>query len=134
MTGVATKVTLEGNFFKRDPKKTLRKNVRNMVEALAEELDDLVQGQIEARAGSMPFSTGWSAKHTVGRAESLTGNDWGTWAVASANTQGMDAGDAKRTLAAASSIEGRFHPYRNARSAVYRSRALLTADLTKDMN
>jgi hypothetical protein len=82
----------------------------------------------------MPFSTGWSAKHTVGRAESLTGNDWGTWAVVSANATGLDGEDAKRTLAAAASIEGRFHPYRQAKSAVYRSRALLTADLTKDMN
>jgi hypothetical protein len=43
----------------------------------------------------------------------------------------MDAAQAKRTMAAAASVERRFHPFRNVKSGVYRARAVLTANLTK---
>ncbi len=131
---VTTKVTLAGPFFTKDPGKTLRANVKDMNDQLAEWMEGEVRGLIESAAGSMPFYTGWSRDHTIGRTSSLGGKRWGTWAVVSANTAGMDAKDAIRTKAAAATIERRFHPYRRVKSGVYRSRALLTADLTKGLD
>jgi hypothetical protein len=130
---VTTKVTLEGNFFHRDPGKTFRQNVRDMNDALASWMEAEVRGQVEGRSGSMPHYTGWTADHIVGRTESLSGNRWGTWAVVSANTAGMDAKDAIRTKAAAAGIERRWHPFRQVKSAIYRARPLLRADLTKGL-
>ena len=130
---VTTKVELSGNFFKRDPGKTFRGNVRDMLDALASEMESIVQGEIAGRAGSMPGYTGWSHDHTVGRTESQSGKRWGTWAVVSANTNQMSAKDAIRTKAAAATIERRWHPYRQVKSAVYRSRALIRANLTEGL-
>ena len=55
------------------------------------------------------------------------------WAAVGAVTSGMSAKDAIRTKAAAATIERRWGPYRRAKSAVYRSRALISADLTKGL-
>jgi hypothetical protein len=131
---VTSKVELSGDFFKRDPGKTLRQNVRSMLDALAAEMERLVQDEIAGHAGAMPRYTGWSHLHTVGRTASYSGKRWGTWAVVSANTQGMSKADAKRTKAAAVTIEQRWHPYRKVKGAVYRSRALLRADLTEGLD
>jgi hypothetical protein len=131
MVAVTTKVTLEGNFFKRDPGKTLRQNVRDMNDELAAWMEREVRGQIASRP--MPYSVGWTAKHIVGRTESYSGKRWGTWAVVSANTDGMSKEDAIRTKAAAATIERRWHPFRSVKSAVYRARPLITANLTKGL-
>ena len=133
MTGVQTKITLEGDFFKRDPGKTLRQNVRDMLDELAAWMESEVQSGIASKAGSMPAYTGWSHEHIVGRTSSLSGHRWGTWAVVSANTEGMGRTDAIRTKAAAATIERRFHPFRQVKSAVYRARPLITANLTKGL-
>lgn len=130
---ITTKIELSGNFFKRDPGKTLRGNVREMLDALASEMERLVQADIASHAGAMPAYTGWTRAHTVGRTQSYSGKRWGTWAVVSANTQGMSKADAIRTKAAAATIEKRWHPYRRVKGAIYSSRALLRADLSKGL-
>jgi hypothetical protein len=127
-------VTLEGPFFTRDPGKTLRANVRDMLDEMAAWMEIEVKTGIAVNAGSMPFYSGWSYDQTIGRTTSISGKRWGTWAVVSANTEGMDAKDAIRTKAAAATIERRFHPYRQVKSAIYRARPLLTADLTKGLD
>ena len=127
-------VATEGPFFTRDPGKTLRQNVRDMMDQLAGWMEAEVRKQVTGHAGQMPHYTGWTAAHTIGRTESYSGKRWGTWAVVSANTDGMSARDAIRTKAAAATIERRWHPYRNVKSGVYRSRPILTADLTKGLN
>ena len=116
---VTTKVELSGNFFVRDPSKTLYRNIGDMLEALA---------------GEMPGYSGWSYDHTVGYVKSgLTGKRWATWAAVGAVTAGMSKKDAIRTKAAAASIERRWHPYRRVKSAVYRSRSVLSADLARGL-
>jgi hypothetical protein len=130
---LTTDVDLDGPFFRRDPGKTLRANVRDLMDALAEDMESDVKDAIAANAGSMPSYSGWSVAHTVGRTTSISGKRWGTWARVSANTSGMSAKDAIRTKAAAATIERRWHPYRKAKSNVYRARALLTADLVKGL-
>lgn len=133
MTDVTYRVQLEGNFFKRDPGKTLRQNVRDMNDALAAWMEGEVQGLIAGHASSMPAYSGWSRDHTVGRTESYSGKRWGLWVVVSANTEGMSRSDAIRTKAAAATIERRWHPYRTVKGAVYRARPILTANLTKGL-
>jgi hypothetical protein len=130
---VTTKVELDGNFFRRDPGKTLRQNVRDMNDAIAAWMEAEVKAEIAGHAGDMPSYSGWSRDRTVGRTSSNSGNRWGTWAVVSANTAGMGRNDAIRTKAAAASIERRWHPYRRVKSGVYRSRPLITANLTKNL-
>lgn len=130
---VQTKVTLEGNFFRRDPGRTLRQNVREMNDKLAAWMEAEVREQVEAHASSMPFYTGWTARHVHGRNESVRGRQWDTWAVVSMFTTGMSASDAIRTQAAAATIESRWHPFRRVKSGVYRARPLITANLTKGL-
>ena len=132
--GVTTKITLDGNFFRRNPGKTFRQNVKDMLDELASWMESEVRGGIEGHAGSMPNYTGWSADRVRGRTESIVGKRWGTWAVVSSNTAGMSARDAIRTKAAAAGIERRWHPYRQVKSAVYRARPIIAADLTKGLD
>lgn len=130
-----TRIELEGPFFTHVPGDTLYKNIGHMLDALSEEMESAVRGEISAHAGSMPRYTGWSWAHTLGYTTSpKTGKHWATWAAVGAVTAGMDATDARRTKAAAASIEARWHPYRRVKSAVYRMRALLSADLTKGLD
>lgn len=131
---VTAKVTLEGPFFVKNPGKTFYQNLGDMLAKLAEEMQTEVEAQIAAHASEMPFYTGWSHDHAVGYTTSAkTGKHWATWAAVGSVTAGMGRDDARRTKAAAASIERRFHPYRNVKAGVYRARALITADLTRGL-
>lgn len=132
MTSLTTRIELTGPFFERDPEKTVRQNIQEMLDALSGEMQDLVRSDIASRA--MPRSTGWSLGHTLGYTTSpRSGKHWQLWAAVGAVTAGMDAKDAIRTKAAAASIERRWHPYRNVKSAVYRARAVASANLSKGL-
>lgn len=131
---LTTRMDFSGPFFTRDPALTVRENIRGMLERLAEEMEKDVQGQIEARAGSMPAYTGWSRNRVVGRTASLKGRRWWLHAVVSANTAGMDKPTAIRTKAAAATIERRWHPFRRTSFRVRHSRAVIGADLTKGLD
>lgn len=127
-------VQLEGDFFRHDPSKTLRGNIKDMLDALADEMEGLVKGEVASHAGSMPFYTGWSHDHVEGYTTSPnTGKRWGLWAAVGSVTAGMSKTDAIRTKAAAAGIERRWHPYRRVKGAVYRSRAVVSANLTKGL-
>jgi hypothetical protein len=130
---VRVRVELDGNFFRRDPRKTVKQNIRKMMEAMAPEAERLVQDQISGRAGSMPYYTGWTHRNIKGRAKSVGGKPWAATMVVSANTSGMSRGDAIRTKAAASGIERRWHPFRRVTSALRRSRAVLAANLVEGL-
>ena len=142
---ITIRIDLEGNFFKRDPGKTLRANVRDMLDKVAAWMESEVKTEIGAQAGNMPFYTGYSREHVEGYTTSKkTGKRWGTWAAVASVTAGMDAEQAIRTKARVAGrqkgnhgttpgIERRFHPYRNVKAGVYRSRPILSADLTKGL-
>src|SRR3972149_11965693 len=99
---IATKATLEGDFFTRDPGKTFRANVRDMLDKLAEWMEAEVRSEIAGKAGSMPRYTGWSHDHTLGYTTSgKTGKRWGTWAAVGAVSAGVGQTGAIRTKAAA---------------------------------
>lgn len=131
---VTAKVELDGNFFRRDPSKTIRHNIADMLEALSEEMQDVTRKEIASHQGEMPGWSGWSLAHTEGYVTSgRTGKRWSMWAAVGAVTAGMDKHDAIRTKAAAATIERRWHPYRNVKSAVYRSRSVIGADLARGL-
>lgn len=129
---IRTKVELSGDFFRHDPGKTLYRNIGAMLEGLAGEMESIVASDI--RSLSLPYSTGWTADHVRGYTQSpVTGKHWALWAAVGVPTTGMSREQAIRTKAAAASIEARFHPFRRVKSDVYRSRAVLSANLTKHL-
>lgn len=130
---VIQRIDFSGPFFTRDPRQTIKGNIRDMMDRLAEEGERDVQQQIQGRAGSMPNYTGWTRDRVRGRTSSLSGKRWAVTAVVSMNTSGMGARDAIRTQAAAASIERRFHPFRRTTSAMRRSRAVMAANLVRGL-
>lgn len=131
---LTSKIELSGSFFTHDPVKSYRANIRDMLEALSVELEGQVKGEIEAHQGEMPRWSGWSRDHTKGYViGAVSGRRWQYWAAAAAYTAGMDTKDARRTKAAAATIEKRWHPYRRVKAGVYRARALISADLAKGL-
>lgn len=129
---IRAKVELSGDFFRYDPGKTLYRNIGTMLEGLASEMEGIVRDDI--RAQSMPYSVGWTADHVRGYTTSpKTGKHWALWAAVGIPTTGMSREQAIRTKAAAASVEARFHPWRRVKSAVYRSRAVLSANLSKHL-
>lgn len=134
MSNVTTKIELSGHFFERNPGKTLYKNIGDMLQGLSGEMERLVADDIRSHEGSMPYWTGWSADHVKGYTTSpTTGKHWTLWAAVGSVTAGMDRKQAIRTKASAATIERRWHPYRRVKSAVYRARAVISADLTKGL-
>ena len=126
-------IVLEGPFFTRDPRKTVKANIREMMERLAEEAEDAVQGDIAGHASQMPMWTGWTHDRVKGRVHSTKGKRWQGTMVVSANTEGMSAKDAIRTKAAGSGIEARWHPFRRVTTTIRRSKAVLSANLTEGL-
>lgn len=126
-------IDFDGPFFERDPGKTVRGNIRDMMDALASEGEGAVRRDIASHAGEMPRYSGWTHDHVIGRTESYSGKRWGLTMVVSANTEGMDRGDAIRTKAAAATIEKRWRPFRRLTNQMRRSRSVLAANLTKGL-
>jgi hypothetical protein len=123
---VIQRVDFTGPFFTKDPAKTLRQNIADMMDRLAAEGERDVKQQISGY-------TGWTHSRVRGRTSSLGGKRWAVTAVISTDTSGMSARDAIRTKAAAASIERRFHPFRRTSTALRRARAVVAANLTKGM-
>lgn len=133
-TVLSAKIELSGPFFQNDPAKTFLENVGDMLESLSAELQEGVRKDIASREPSMPYWTGYTEDHVFGYTTSArTGRHWAFWAAVGIPTTGMDKAQAIRTKAAAATIERRFHPFRNAKSAVYRARAVISADLAKGL-
>lgn len=128
-----SKVELSGNLFTHDPGKTLYQNIGTMLDGLADEMEGIVRADIVSRKGSMPYSIGWTERHVMGYRVGRTGKHWAVWAAVGLPTTGMDKATAIRTKAAAAGIEARWHPFRLVKSAVYRAKALLSANLARNL-
>ncbi len=55
---VTNKITLEGDFFHRDPGNTLYTNIGDMLDALTEWMEREVRSDITSHAGEMPGYSG----------------------------------------------------------------------------
>lgn len=131
---LSAKLEYSGPFFEKDPGKTARQNVMDFLDRLAEYGAGRVQMAIAGKRGSMPYSTGHTRDRIVGRTRAELargGKRWTSTAVVSANTDGMSRKEAIRTLAAASSIEGRWRPFKSTTYAM--AAKARTVDLTKNL-
>lgn len=127
------KVTLDGNFFRRDPGKTLYANIRDLMDKLAAWGEEDVKAQVSGLSGSMPGWSGWTLDRISGRTMSYAKRRWAVTAVVTAGTGGLDKKDAIRTKAAASTIERRWHPFRRTAGRMRSARPLFQHNLTKDI-
>jgi hypothetical protein len=128
-------VEANGPFFEKDVKRTLYSNIGEMLDKVAAFMEHDVKEQVAGHEGDMPYWTGTSLAHIEGyRVSKRTGKHWSLWAAVGSVTAGMSRKHAIRTKAAAASIEARWHPYRRTKGNIYRSRAVISADLTKGLD
>jgi hypothetical protein len=132
-------VDFRGPFFQRDPNKTFRANIRDMMDKLSEEAERDVRLQLEVGQGSrLPLGGGVRpgrvSAHVVGRTKSLAGKRWQVTAHVSVRPPaGATRPQAIKLMAAASLLESRLHPFRRTAGRVRRARAVISANLTKGL-
>ncbi len=133
---VETHVEFKGGFFRRDPGETMLRNVRKMMAGVAKEGEEIVRGRLRmGQSGRAPIALlgGRVAEHVHGRVDSLAGKPWLATAVISVNNAGYSAEQGKSLMAAASTVEGRTHAFRQTYLELRRARAVLAANLTEGL-
>ena len=138
--GLAPKVSvdLSGPLFERDVKATVRENIRTMLQGIAEEgassvRDDMAFGE----GGRQPISDNVSpdreSEWVFGRVRSLAGKPWALTAVISINNHGLSSEQGIALMAGAARVESETHAFRQAASGLRGARAILAADLTRNL-
>ncbi|CAB4174393.1 hypothetical protein UFOVP1028_34 [uncultured Caudovirales phage] len=127
------RATLSGPFFAADPSKTTRRNIRDMMDALAEEAEKDVRAQITS-AHVNPNVKGY----TTG---TKTNKRWATSMAVNLMPTGNKAesiqnaailyGRRKGNHGTTVGIEAKSHPFARTTRAIRGSRAVLAANLTK---
>lgn len=133
---MVTTISLKGPFFRADPAKSFRSNVRTMMAAVAAEGEADVKAQLRAGESSrypLGMGMGRVSRHVVGRTRSLTGKPWMVSAVVSVNNSGFSKAQGIKLMAAASYLEGTVHAFRKTKSRVSRSRKVNEAELLKGL-
>jgi hypothetical protein len=120
-------VDLSGPFFQRDPKKTVRQNIRRMLEGLASEGEQMVQAQFGGH-----IDTGEGVSGVRGRVSSLNGRPWALTAVIS-QTHVYDWPGSSGQYRGGK-LERKVGMFRKTASAMRSSRAVLGANLTKGLD
>ena len=129
-----TRVELDGPFFTRDVRRTVRQNITEFEEAIAAYGQERARGALAGKRGAIPRWTGWTHGRIIGRTQAEMrrgGKAWQVTAVVSANTDQLGRREAIRTKAAASSIEGRFGIFRRTTFAIRAK--MRSVNLTKDL-
>lgn len=126
-------VTFTGPFFAKDPAKTLRNNIRDMLEEIAETAEREVRQQLSAGEGSRAtlaaIPNGRVSHFVRGRVASLTGKPWKLHAVISPDTSRLSATQAISVMAAASKLERRTHAFARTSRAIRAGRKDLAKGL-----
>lgn len=131
---ITTTIDKTGPFFRNDPAKTFRQNIRVMMDAVEREGASDVRAQLRAgEGGRAPIShnMGRVSGHVVGRTHSLAGKRWAVTAVVSVNNSGFSRTQGIALMAAASRVEGQTHAFRKTAGRVRRMRAMNTDELLK---
>lgn len=127
------RIEFEGPFFKKDPRKTFRQNVRDFMDEVAELGEAQVQAEMRRGQASRQPMRGVEpdrvSGHVRGRTKSLKGRRWAVTAVVSVRPDGLTARQAKTLMAAASRIESREHTFRRVASAIRAARTDLLKGL-----
>jgi hypothetical protein len=124
-------VDLSGPFFRSDPAKTFRKNIRDFMDEIAKTGEADVVAQMRAGQGGRAEIRGGGrvADYVRGRTSSISGKRWAVTAVVSVRP----TGDRKRAIAimaAASEIEAREHIFRRTTSRLRKAKTNLLKGLT----
>lgn len=121
---VSKGVKFSGPFFQGDPGKKFADNVKGFMAEVAK----AGEADVKARMASTPRLTARrpagdrrTESYVVGRVRSLSGKPWRAYAVVSPSTQVLGRAEAISVRAAASVLEGRSHPFRNAKNAIRRA-------------
>jgi len=121
-----TTIVLTGPFFKAQPSKTFRQNVRLMLEAMAKEGEEDVKVQY-------PVLTGAGQAGVVGRVRSLSGRPWAlTMVISEQHVYPWPHGGMKQYRGG--KTEAKRHMYRTTASRLRKSRAVNNAELAKGLN
>lgn len=137
MIQTRSSISVEGPFFRNDPRKTFRQNGRVMLRGLEEEGSRDVESQYRAGQGQRaPISSGVTpnrvADHVEGRQVSTRGNPWQVTAVISVHpAAGMGGRQAVALMAAASRVEGQTGAMRKTTARLRRARKINAAELLK---
>ena len=134
--GVVTTIDMSGPFFKHDPGKTFRQNIRVLMDALSEEGESDVKAQLKAGEGdryriSNAVKPSRVSGHVVGRTTNLRGKPWEVTAVVSVQNAGFTKKQAVSLMAAASWVESQTHAFRKTTNRLRRARKINAAELLK---
>ena len=135
---ITTTIDTKGPFFRSDPARTFRQNVRTMMRAVADEGEADVKAQLKAGESSRyplggGIKPGRVSGHVVGRVASLSGKPWAVSAAVSVNNSGFSAKQGIKLMAAASYLESNIHAFRKTKNRVGRSRKVNEAELLKGL-
>lgn len=131
-------IDTSGPFFTKDPTKSFRGNIRDLMDAIAREGEGDVKVQLrQGENGRYPLGggirpgrvSGWIVGRTVNR----IGRRWQVTAVVSVNNSGLTSEQGITLMAAASYLEGQLHVFRRTTSRLRRGRAVNQAELLKGL-
>lgn len=122
-----------GPFFRKDPQKTFRKNVRDFLDEVAELGEAEVQAAMRAGQGNRREMRGIKparvSGHVRGRTSSLSGKRWALTAVVSINNSGLSKRQGITLMAAGAEIEKREHVFRRTTARLRKARTDLLKGL-----
>lgn len=126
-TRVTTTITTDGPFFRRDPAKTFRQNVRTLMDAVVAEGERDIRAQLRAGEATRKPMRGISpervSEHVKGRTSNLAGRRWAVSGIVSVNNRGFTPKQGITLMAAASRLEQRTHAFRRTTTRIRRTRA-----------
>jgi hypothetical protein len=132
----AFRFELSGPFFKRDPAKTVRENIKNVLDEIAK----LGERQVRALIAGKPGAR-YVVDNVRGYTTSTRGRRWELSVAVNLIPTGDKAtsvrnaailyGRRKGSHGTTVGIEERWHPFRNTKNDIARSRAFVTANLTR---
>jgi hypothetical protein len=132
---IATTIDMSGPFFRKDPVKTFRQNVRELMDQIAVAGESDVKAQMATGQGSRAVMNmvdpNRVAAHVVGRTKSLGGKRWAVTAVVSVNNSGLSRAQGIQLMAAASQVERQTGAFKRTASRVRKVSKL--NDLTEGM-
>lgn len=127
-------IELAGPFFEKDPAKTIRANIRDLLEQLARRMEQ------DVRDHSPTGPTGNFREGITGRVASLSGRPWFLSAVVSQQhvypwgERGTQGGPANaRAQYRGGKLEAKYHMFRRTASRARGMREVLSAELVKGL-
>lgn len=137
-TRVTTTIDLSGPLFAKDPAKTFRQNVRDLMDAVVEQGERDVVAQLRAGEAARRPMRGISpdrvSGHVRGRTSNLAGRRWAVSGVVSVNNRGFSPKQGITLMAAAARLEQKTHAFRKTTARLRRARGVNLDELLKGLD